>query len=217
MNNENIFNKTLILIFPSCQALNKRHNRQNLLTHLFYKYIMPTMNSEGVVAIIEELARTWNARELEHFLDLLSDDVEWDDPAMSTPAKGKTAVRSFSVALLKAFPDFHYEILPPICVSSDGTRAAVTWQITGTHLHPLSPPGYGPTNRTVCVEGVDIIDFIGSKVSRISTFFDVRVAAGQLLGLSFRPQPGSARERMLVVVQRICAAWLRVFSKHTTA
>jgi steroid delta-isomerase-like uncharacterized protein len=175
------------------------------------------MNPDEVVAIIEELACTWNARELERFLDLLSEDVEWDDPAMSAPARGKAAVRSFSVALIEAFPDFHYEIRPPICVSQDSTRAAVTWHITGTHLHPLSPPGYGPTNRTVYVEGVDIIDFAGYKVSRISTFFDVRVPAGQLLGLSFRPQPGSARERVLVVVQRICAAWLRVFGKHTTA
>jgi steroid delta-isomerase-like uncharacterized protein len=173
------------------------------------------MNPDEVVAIIEELARTWNARELERFLDLLSDDVEWDDPAMSAPARGKAAVRSSSVALLKAFPDFHYKIRPPICVSSDGSRAAVTWHITGTHLHPLSPPGFGPTNRTVCIEGVDVFDFVGSKVSRIITLFDVRVAAGQLLGVLLRPQPGSARERVLVVAQRVCAAWLRVFSKHT--
>jgi len=175
------------------------------------------MNADEVVAIIEELARTWNARDLERFLDLLSDDVEWDDPAMSAPARGKTAVRSFSVALLEAFPNFHYEIQRPICVSQDSTRAAVAWQITGTHLHPLSPPGYGPTNRTVCVEGVDIIDFVDSKVSRISTFFDVRVAAGQLLGLSLRPRPDSVLESVMVVVQRVCAAWLRVFGKHITA
>jgi hypothetical protein len=118
------------------------------------------------------------------------------------------------VALLRAFPDFRFEIRPPICVSSDGTRAAVAWNITGTHLHPLSPPGYAPTNRAVCVEGVDIIDIAGSKVSHISTFLDVRIPAGQLLGLSFRPPPASIRERVLVVVQRVCAAWARVFVKH---
>ena len=176
-----------------------------------------TMNPEEVVCLVEELARTWNARDLEGFFDLLNDDVEWNDPAMSAPARGKAAVRSFSVALLRAFPDFHYEIRPPICVSPDGTRVAVAWNITGTHLHPLSPPGYGPTNRTLCVEGVDIIDIAGSKVSHISTFLDVRIPAGQLLGLSFRPPPGSIGERVLVVVQRFCAACLRIINKHTTA
>jgi steroid delta-isomerase-like uncharacterized protein len=175
------------------------------------------MNPEEVVSLVEELIRAWNAHDLERFYDFLSDDVEWDDPAMSGPARGKAAVRSFSVALLKAFPDFHYELRPPICVSPDGTRAAVAWNITGTHLRTLSPPGYAPTNRTVCVEGVDIIDIAGSKVSHISTLLDVRIPAGQLLGLSFHPQPGSIWERVLVVVQRICAAWVRIIGKHTAA
>ena len=173
------------------------------------------MTPEQAVETAEALTRAWNARDLSAFMEHLTEDVEWDDPAMPAPAKGREAVRSFSQAVLEAFPDFHYVVRPPICVAADGSRCAVPWAITATHLHPLRPPGFAPTGRQVAFDGIDLFEFRGAQVSRIATYFNVLVPAEQLLRLRLRPQPGSLRERALVLAQRVWAAWLR--RRHVSA
>jgi ketosteroid isomerase-like protein len=157
-----------------------------------------------------QLLDAWNARDLDRYVAMLAEDVEWYDPAMpNPPARGRAAVRAFSEAVLSAFPDFRYEVLGPLCVSADGTRCAVHWRITATHLAPLTPPGYAPTNRTMRQEGIDLLEVRGTQVTRILTSFDVIAAAEQLMGIPLRAAPGSVQERLMVFGQRLVAAWAR--------
>jgi ketosteroid isomerase-like protein len=164
-----------------------------------------TARSEEVV---RQLLAAWDARDLEGFADCLTEDVEWYDSAMpDPPARGRGAVKEFADAVLRAFPDFKYEVLPPICVSADGTRCAVKWRISGRHVRSLKPLGYAPTGRRVEIEGVDVLDLEGGKVKRILTAFDPLPAAEQLLGIRLRPTPGTWRAWLAVRVQRTLA-WL---------
>jgi steroid delta-isomerase-like uncharacterized protein len=165
--------------------------------------------------VVHDLIAAWNARDIDRFLGFLTDDVEWDDPAMSAPARGKEAVRTFAQAVLTAFPDFSLTLRGPVCVAPDGGSCAVPWRITGTHLRPLAP-GYTPTRRTAAFDGVDHMEFRGGRIARIGTFFDVRAAAGQLLGVSLRPRPGSRGEWALVTVQRLAAAFVRLAGRRST-
>ena len=103
------------------------------------------MDHEEICTLVENLTFAWNARDLPRFLSCLCEDVVWDDPAMAAPAAGREAVRRFSEAILRAFPDFHYAIRHPLCVAADGSRCAVPWTISATHLGPLDPPGFAPT------------------------------------------------------------------------
>ncbi len=167
------------------------------------------MSAAGAVAVAERMADAWNARDLPSFFSLVTEDVWWDDPAMPAPAAGAAAVRRFAEAVLRAFPDFHYAIRPPICVAPDGSRCAVPWRISGTHVAPLDPPGYAPTNRRAEFDGVDVLEFRGEKVCRIMTLFNPLEPAGQLLGLTLRPRPDSLQERLVVGLQRLLAAWTR--------
>lgn len=161
-------------------------------------------------AIARDLLDAWNRRDLPRFESLLQEDVEWYDPAMPhPPVRGRAAARAFGEAILHAFPDFHYEVLEPICLSSDGSRCAIPWRITATHLAPLIPPGFAPTGRRLKQDGVDVIDVREGRVVRILTCFDSLAAAEQLLALPVRPSPGSMRERLLVLFQRILAARAR--------
>ena len=169
---------------------------------------------EAAMAVAIQLAESWNARDLTRFLSFLTEDVEWDDPAMQQPARGRAAVEQFAKSVLEAFPDFEYKIREPICVASDESRCAVPWRITATHTERWEPPGYGPTNRTVDFEGVDLLEFRGPQVCRIETLFDVVGAAGQLLGLTLRPPVGGMRERVAVLGQRARAYWLREVRGH---
>ena len=158
--------------------------------------------------VVQRLVASWNARDLESFVDCLADDVEWYDPAMpDPPVRGRAAVRGFAEAVLHAFPDFTYAILPPICVAADGTRCAVKWRISGSHVRSLEPLGYAPTGRRVEIEGVDVLDLEGEHVTRILTAFDLLPAAEQLLGMRLRPTPGTWRAWLAARVQRTLA-WL---------
>lgn len=162
-----------------------------------------------------DLLDAWNARDLTRFESLLHKDVEWYDPAMPhPPVRGPAAVRAFGESILRAFPDFHYEVLEPICVALDGSRCAVPWRITATHLAPLAPPGFAPTGQRLLQDGIDLIDFRDGRAICILTCFDSLAAAGQLLGVTVRPAAGTLRERMLVLFQRVMAARARRLTRR---
>jgi steroid delta-isomerase-like uncharacterized protein len=168
-------------------------------------------DSHSSAKVVEEFITAWNARELDRAFQMLSEDAVWDDPAMSAPAAGRQGIRAFAEAVLSAFPNFAITLRGPICSSSDGATCAVPWRIKATHLRPLAP-GYGPTRRSATIDGIDYIQFRGSQIASIETFFDLRAAASQLLGVQLRPRPGSFRERLLVSLQRVVAAIVRFFS-----
>ena len=130
------------------------------------------------------------------------------------PARGRAEVRLFAEAVLRAFPDFRYEVLGAICVAPDGSRCAIPWRITATHTARLTPPGFAPTDRQLRQEGVDLLDVRAGRVVRILTCFDAIAAAEQLLAVTLRPAPRTLRERLLVIVQRVLAARARRLTRH---
>ena len=158
--------------------------------------------------IANRLLDAWNARDLDRFTALLSEDVEWYDPAMpQPPVRGRAAVRQFSETVLEAFPDFHYEVDAPVCTSADGSRCVIVWRISATHRNPLRPLGYAPTGRRASFEGVDVLDIRGGEITRIRTAFDPVIAAEQFLGMALRPAPGTWRGTIAVIGQRFLA-WI---------
>jgi len=174
------------------------------------------MNVDDIAAIAMEIAEAWNARDLDRVLGFLADDVEWNDPAMQSPAKGKIAVESFTQSLLRAFPDFVYTIRDPICVAADCSRCAVPWRISATHSDYFDPPGFAPTNRRAVFDGVDMLEFRGSQVCRIETLFDVIPPAEQFLGISLRPPAGGFREKCVVAFQRLLALVARTARRSSS-
>jgi predicted ester cyclase len=167
-------------------------------------------DASQAAAIVNAVLDAWNARDLDRFTALLTEDVYWHDLGMlHPPAVGREAVRRFSESVLRAFPDFHYQIRHPICVAEGGTRCVVPWTITATNTGPLEPPGLAPTGRRVSFSGFDFMELRGPLVAHIETRFDVADVAEQLTGLRLRPRAGSWVERCLVLAQRCVAAWAR--------
>jgi steroid delta-isomerase-like uncharacterized protein len=175
---------------------------------------MSVTMGEANARMLEELIAAWNARDLDRVMDMMTEDAVWSDPAMPAPAQGKNAIRAFANAVLFAFPDFEISLRGPVCVSLDGTSCALPWRIKATHLHPLVP-GYGPTNRTACFDGVDYIQLRDNRVARVETYGDMLTAASQLLGIRLRPRSGSIAERMLIRGQRMIAAIVRLLTPNT--
>jgi ketosteroid isomerase-like protein len=56
---------------------------------------MTTSSSEvdRELHVIGRTVETWNSGDVDGFLDCLTDDVYWDDPAMLRPAENKLDVR----------------------------------------------------------------------------------------------------------------------------
>jgi steroid delta-isomerase-like uncharacterized protein len=168
-------------------------------------------SSVGPTDIANRLLDAWNARDLDRFVALLSEDVEWYDPAMvQPPARGRAAVREFSESIFEAFPDFRYEVDAPMCTAADGSRCAIVWRVTATHQNALRPLGYAPTGRRASFEGIDLLDIRNGEVTRIRTSFDPIVVAEQLLGMRLRPVPGTWQAAFAVTTQRFLAWIARV-------
>ncbi len=172
------------------------------------------MNETDIRLLVNDLVRAWNDRDLERLLGLLDENVIWGDPAMLYgPARGRAAVRKFSESVLKAFPDFSYRVREPICVAQSGTRCAVPWEIKATHTGRFDHLGFAPTNQAVTMRGVDVLEFVGTKVTRIETYFDVVPAAAQVLRLKPLAECGVARTT-IVWMQRSRAFWLRLTTRR---
>ena len=105
--------------------------------------------------VADNLLAAWNARDLAKFTSLLTENVYWHDLGMPhPPAVGRAAVRPFSESILRAFPDFRYEIRAPMCIAEDGSAAVIPWTITATNTGVLEPPGFAATGRRVCMSGL---------------------------------------------------------------
>jgi predicted ester cyclase len=159
---------------------------------------------------VAALLAAWNARDLVRFTSFLTEDVYWHDLGMlHPPVVGREAVRAFSDTVLRAFPDFHFELRRPICLATDGSCCVVPWTISATNSGPYDPPGLAPTGRRLRFDGMDFIELRDGLVARIETRFDLIDVIEQMLGMSLRPAAGSWRERALVAVQRLVAGWVR--------
>jgi len=167
------------------------------------------MTEPDIRTLIDQFMGAWNERDLDAFVDFLDESVSWSDPAMLYgPSVGKAAVREFCENVLRAFPDFTYQIREPICISPSGERCAVPWEISATHSGRFDPLGFSPTNQTITMRGVDLIELTGNKIKRIETLFDVVPAAEQALRLGPFPKEGF-KKAVIVGIQRTRAWWLR--------
>ena len=167
------------------------------------------MTESDVRILIDQFMGAWNRRDLDASMSFLDESVIWSDPAMLYgPAVGKAAVREFCENILKAFPDFTYRIREPICVSLSGERCAIPWEISATHLGRFDPLGFAPTNQRITIEGVDLIELAGNKLTRIDTLFNVVPAGEQALRLKPFPRKG-IKKGIIVTLQSARAWWLR--------
>jgi steroid delta-isomerase-like uncharacterized protein len=168
------------------------------------------MDRFTIPPLIDGLIQSWNERDLDRFMSYLDDAVVWNDPAMLYgPAQGSSQVREFCNALLTAFPDFTYRTREPICIAESGERCVIPWEISATHLGTFQPSGFKPTNQLLTMQGVDVLEFSNGKITRIDTYFNVVQAAEQALRLRLLPKRNTMKDRIIIILQRVRAWWLR--------
>jgi steroid delta-isomerase-like uncharacterized protein len=132
-----------------------------------------TVTSEWVEEFVERWVSAWNSHQPERLLELMTDDIVYDDSGWPQTMRGHAQVREFVDFIWRAFPDLTFERVGGLLVASDGPRAAFWWRGWGTNTGPIDPPGLPATGKRFEWEGADFEEYRDGKVARLRIVFDM--------------------------------------------
>jgi steroid delta-isomerase-like uncharacterized protein len=155
-------------------------------------------------AWVEEFAgrwgAAWNSHEPERVLELMTDDIVYDDSAWPTTMRGHGDVRRFLESAWTAMPDLCFEMVDRPYLMPGTRKAAFYWKGSGTHTGPLDPPGFAPTGKRLEFEGADFHEYRDGRVCRLQIVFDMMDVARQM---GMLPKAGSQVEKAGAAAQRL--------------
>ena len=158
------------------------------------------LDREWLDDFIQRWEAAWNSHEPERLLELMTEDVVYDDSAWPRTMRGHADAREFLEFTWRAFPDLRFEM-------SDGPygrpRAAEGgFPLDGArHAQgPLDPPGSAQTGKQVEFEGADFHEYRDGRVCRLRIVFDMMDVTRQL---GLMPKPGSPVEKAGAAAQRL--------------
>jgi steroid delta-isomerase-like uncharacterized protein len=160
------------------------------------------LDREWVADFIGRWEAAWNSHQPERLLELMAEDIVYDDSAWPETMRGHSDVRRFLDYAWRAFPDLAFEMIDGPYIEPGAPKAAFYWKGTGTFTGPMEPPGFAPTGDRIEFEGLDTHEYRDGKVCRLRIVFDMMDVARQLGTL---PKPGSRAERAGAVAQRLGA------------
>jgi steroid delta-isomerase-like uncharacterized protein len=161
-----------------------------------------TVSIEWVEEFADRWIAAWNSHQPERVLELMTDDIVYDDSGWPQTLRGHAQVREFLEFMWRAFPDLAVERVGDPLVASDGSRAAFWWRARMTNRGPIDPPGIPATGKRSEYEGADFHDYRDGKVARLRIVFDM---ADILRQLGLLPERGSAAARVMVGMQKLRA------------
>ena len=161
-----------------------------------------TIDTEWVQEFAERWLAAWNSHQVERVLELMTEDIVYDDSAWPVTMRGHDDVREFITHTWTAFPDMRFEGLGGPLVAGDGPRAAFWWRGEATNTGPIDPPGVPPTGRRMVLEGADFHEYRDGKVARLRIVFDMADCARQL---GLLPARGSRAVALMVSARRLRA------------
>ena len=155
-------------------------------------------------AWVEDFARrweeAWNSHEPARLLELMTEDIVYDDSAWPTTMRGHGDVGTFLDYAWRGFPDLRFELLEGPYIVPSQPKAAFYWKGSGTHTGSLEPPGFAPTGKRVEFEGADFHEYRDGRVCRLRIVFDMMDVGRQIGTL---PQAGSPVEKAGAAAQRL--------------
>jgi heme-degrading monooxygenase HmoA len=144
-----------------------------------YTLAFTTIRDGDTRSLIERDVELWNARDLDAWMagmDLFRIGMRAPGGMRMT---GREAAETMWNTWQLAFPDNHLETL---AIHSDDRGGVHQFRATGTHTGTLrGPAGEIPaTGRTVQLDGCDVYEFDGGKITSVHLYFDQAELLGQL-------------------------------------
>jgi steroid delta-isomerase-like uncharacterized protein len=155
-------------------------------------------------AWVEDFAKrweaAWNSHQPERVLELMTEDIVYDDSAWPTTMRSHDDVRAFLDWVWRAMPDLNFETVDGPFLIPGQPKAAFYWKGTGTLTGPLDPPGFAPTGARLEFEGGDFQEYRDGRVARLRIVLDM-MDVGRQMGLL--PKAGSQVEKAGAAAQRL--------------
>ena len=120
---------------------------------------------EEMLAMCRDVSDALNAHDLDRAVMHDRDDVVWDNAGVVSI--GKEAVRAAIAALFEAFPDFY--TTEGLVLASDNI-VLVEHAAGGTHQGPFM--GIPATGKSLLLPHIDIYEFEGGQIVKITTYAD---------------------------------------------
>ena len=140
----------------------------------------------------ERFGAAWNSHQPERLVELMTEDIVYDDSAWTRTMRGHGDVREFLEFLWRAMPDLEFHDLEGPFLARGEPTVAFYWRGTGTFTGPLDPPGFAPTGARVAFEGFELLEFRDDRVCRLRIVYDMMDVSRQI---GIVPKPGEPVER----------------------
>jgi steroid delta-isomerase-like uncharacterized protein len=142
----------------------------------------------------------WNSHQADRVLELMTEDIAYDDSAWPTTMRGHAQVREFLESAWRAMPDLRFEMVEGPFLHPSEPVATFTWKGSGTFSGPLEPPGFAPTGTRAEFEGFDLQEYRDGRVCRLRIVTDMLEVSRQF---GLMPQHGSRAEKAGAAAQRL--------------
>jgi steroid delta-isomerase-like uncharacterized protein len=129
---------------------------------------------------VVDLFAAWNSHDLDRIAALYAPEYEGIDVGWPSPRRGPADVRRGWERYLAAFPDLQFDLGEVVV---EGSRAALTWTVRGTHRGVLM--GIPATHRPIAVQGTSFCRVAGGKLVQAQHVWDV---AGLLRNIGLLPE-----------------------------
>ncbi|HEX2129589.1 MAG TPA: nuclear transport factor 2 family protein [Solirubrobacterales bacterium] len=157
-------------------------------------------------AFFERYFSALNRRDPALIPDLYTTDIEFRDDGWPEVIYGHAGMTQFLSALWRALPDCTFDLVEGPYWSEDGRSAGLRLRLSGTLRGSFDPPGFAPTNTMVSTEVAAFYEVDGELVRRARVIANMNDVGTQI---GAAPPPGSAGERLAVVLQRLKARSMR--------
>jgi steroid delta-isomerase-like uncharacterized protein len=161
-----------------------------------------------VVEFAKRWVGRWNAHDVGGILELVTEDVAWEDPSIDGTAHGRADARRYIESVFRGFPDIAWAMPMGLFVSLEDDdellKIGQPWACRGTALGTIDPPGFAPTGKAFELEGFDVWELRRDegRLRRVVSYYDA-LEFGRRIGLI--PARASAGEKALVALQRMRA------------
>ena len=122
------------------------------------------LDREWLDDFIQRWEAAWNSHEPERLLELMTEDVVYDDSAWPRTMRGHADVREFLEFTWRAFPDLRFDMSDGPYITLGQPKAAFHWIGQGTHSGPIDPPGFAHTGKQVEFRGADFHEYRDGRV-----------------------------------------------------
>jgi steroid delta-isomerase-like uncharacterized protein len=158
------------------------------------------VDTDFLAGFMERWEAAWNSHQADRVLELMTEDVVYDDSAWPSTMRGHAEVREFLQSLWRGVPDLAFEMVEGPFLHSGEAVASFRWKGTGTFTGPLDPPGFAPTGARLEIDGFDLQEYRDGRVCRLRIVTDMMEASRQL---GLMPPVGSRVEKAGAAAQRL--------------